>query len=74
MAGDEERRRGDGGNSYIMAKKISFSVDCYKYLLTLLRKYYIEGGIVCILYMFNFKSLYYEKNLLDYGCSAHWVG
>ena len=58
-----------------IAKNIPFCSFFYKYLLTLLREYYIgKGGMVNIPQMLNVKNLYYEKNLLDYGSSAHWFG
>lgn len=61
---------------YMIVQKIfMYTVLFYKYLLTLLQKYYVDKGVmVNIPYLLNFKNLYYEKNLFDYGSSARWYG
>ena len=52
---------------YMIVQKIFMNtVLFYKYLLTLLQKYYVDKGVmVNIPYLLNFKNLYYEKNLFD---------
>ena len=47
--GADERRSGNGGHLYVIAKNIPFCGFFYKYLLTLLRECYIgKGGMVNI--------------------------